>query len=350
MRAQQAIELLQKLIATPSISRHEKEAADLLCNTIKTLGYNPKRLGDNVYILPEKPDEKLPYIMLNSHIDTVKPVNGWTKEPFSPTIEGDKLYGLGSNDAGASLVAMLAAYCQLSAKPQPYNLIFLATAGEEVVYEHGMRAMIPKLPTLNLVVVGEPTHMQMAIAEKGLMVVDCTATGESGHAARNEGKNALYLALDDINWFRNFQFPNASPTLGPVKMSVTMINAGTQHNVVPDSCHFVVDIRSTDLYSNLEILETIRCNIHSNAIPRSTNLKASAIPLSHPIVQRGTAIGLSTYGSPTMSDQVHIPYPSIKIGVGDSARSHTANEYILLSEITQGINTYVQLLDQLTGV
>jgi acetylornithine deacetylase len=292
-------------------------------------------------------DKQKPTVLLNSHIDTVKPVSAWTKDPFNPETDGDILYGLGSNDAGASVVSLLHAFLVLTQKPQPYNLVFVASAEEEVSGKGGIESVLTELPDIAFAVVGEPTEMHPAIAEKGLMVLDCTAHGKSGHAARNEGDNAIYKVVSDIEWFQTYHFPKSSELLGDVKMSVTMIQAGTQHNVVPDKCTFVVDIRSNEQYSNKEIFEIISSKIQSEVKARSFRLNSSRIDLKHPFVERTTMIGKTPYGSPTLSDQALMPFPSVKIGPGKSSRSHTADEYIRLSEIREAIELYVRLLDGL---
>jgi acetylornithine deacetylase len=307
-------------------------------------GFSPVRKENNVWALSFISD-KLPTILLDSHHDTVKPVSSWTLDPFQPIEKDGKLYGLGSNDAGASLVSLLMTFLHYAKQPdRPYNLVFSASAEEEVSGKRGMEIIVPELGKIDLAIAGEPTKMQMAIAEKGLMVLDCTAHGKSGHAAREEGENAIYKAIADIERIRNYRFGKTSDILGPVKMSVTLINAGTQHNVVPDACTFVVDVRTNEHYSNQQACEIITELIGSDVAPRSFRLNSSGILVEHPIVQRGISIGLNYYGSPTTSDQAVIPYPSIKIGPGDSARSHTADEYILISEIEEGFRIYVDLL------
>ncbi len=341
------LSLLQQLIATPSVSREEDKAADLLERYIEAEGYIASRLGNNVWTMGPGFDPARPTLLLNSHIDTVKPVTGWTRDPFTPVLEGDRLYGLGSNDAGASLVTLLHTFFYLAARPQPYNLVFAASAEEEVSGEGGMRRLIHELPKIDFAIVGEPTGMRLAVAEKGLMVLDCTAHGRAGHAARNEGDNAIYRAMPAVEWFRTYEFPRRSPLLGAVKMSVTLIQAGTQHNVVPDRCTFTVDIRSNELYSNEEILQTVRDHVPCEVQPRSTRLNSSRTPLDHPLVHRAQAMGMELFGSPTLSDQSLMPFPSAKIGPGDSARSHTADEYIRPEEITRALDTYKQLLDGL---
>ena len=340
----EATELLKKLIRIPSISREEGLCADLIENYIAENGYTVSRLKNNVWTIASGFDGNRPTLLLNSHIDTVKPVDGWTFDPFIPTEKDGKIYGLGSNDAGASVVALLHTFFLLSQENQPYNLIFSATAEEELSGKDGIELLLKELPKIDFAIVGEPTNMQLAVAEKGLMVLDCTAHGKAGHAARNEGENAIYKALADIEWFRNYRFPNVSEFLGEVKMSVTQINAGTQHNVVPDRCTFVVDIRSNELYSNEDILEEIKKHISCDAVPRSTRLSSSATPLNHPIIVKAKETGREIYGSPTLSDQALMPFPSVKIGPGKSSRSHTADEFVEIKEIEQGIKTYFQLL------
>ena len=342
-----AIALLQQLIAIPSFSREEKAAADFLERFIEINGFVVSRKENNIWMLSPGFDSSRPTILLNSHIDTVKPVDGWVRDPFSPMIENNKLFGLGSNDAGASVVSLLQTFFFLTRKQQSYNLIFAASAEEEVSGKNGLETLLKELPKIDFAIVGEPTNMQLAVAEKGLMVLDCTSTGKAGHAARNEGENAIYKALQDIEWFRTFEFQKQTHLLGPVKMTVTQINAGTQHNVVPNKCEFVVDVRSNEMYSNEEILEEIRKNVTCEVQPRSTRLSSTATPLEHSIVKRGLEMNLAVYGSPTLSDQALMPFPSLKIGPGDSARSHSADEYILITEIGEGIETYIQLLDGL---
>lgn len=342
-----SVELLQKMISIPSFSREEKDIADYLEGYIRSLGYNPERIGNNLYIKSKNFDDARPTILLNSHIDTVKPVSGWVKDPFTPIIDGEKLYGLGSNDAGASVVSLLHAFIKLDENPQFYNMIFLASCEEEISGKGGAELALQHIPKPVFAIVGEPTNMNAAIAEKGLMVLDCTVYGQSGHAARNEGDNAIYKAMKDIEWFRTYEFPDVSDLLGAVKMSVTMINSGTQHNVVPDKCEFVVDVRSNERYSNEQILALIERHTNCDVKPRSLRLNSSSIPIENPFVQRSLMIGKEAYGSPTLSDQALMNFPSVKMGPGDSARSHTADEYILLSEIREALEYYVKLLDGL---
>ena len=343
----EAITLLSSLVSIPSVSREEEQVADFLQNYMERSGIMTGRSGNNIWCVSPMFDTKKPTILLNSHIDTVKPVNGWRKQPFTAKMEDGKLYGLGSNDAGASVVSLFEVYRYLSATEQAYNLIFLASCEEEVSGKNGIESVLPQLPPIALGVVGEPTEMHPAIAEKGLMVLDVTAHGKAGHAARNEGENAIYKALDDIQWFRNYRFPKESSFLGPVKMSVTQVNAGTQHNVVPDICTFVVDIRSNECYSNEELFQEICSHIQSEAKARSFRLNSSHIDAEHPFVKRAVELGRTPFGSPTLSDQALMHFPSVKIGPGKSSRSHTADEYIRVSEIEEAIGIYIKILDGL---
>ena len=345
----QAVGLLKILISTPSVSREESEAADRLQSymerSIPFQGTVHRHLN-TIWCIAPGYDESRPTLLLDAHIDTVKPVAAWTKSPFTPVVEDDCLYGLGSNDDGGSLVAMLHAFYKLAQTEQAYNLIFLASAEEEVSGKNGIESVLPMLPPISCAIIGEPTGMNPAIAEKGLMVLDCTAKGKSGHAARNEGINAIYEALPDIEWFRTYTFPKVSPLLGPVKMSVTQINAGTQHNVVPDTCKYVVDVRSNECYSNKEIADIISANVKSEATPRSLRLNSSSIAPEHPLVRRMVELGRTPFGSPTLSNQALISgVPCLKLGPGESSRSHTANEFIKISEIREGIELYIKLLD-----
>jgi acetylornithine deacetylase len=342
------INLLRSLISVSSLSRNEQEAAQIIRNFFTELGIPYSIQVNNTWVKNKFWKDGLPVILLNSHIDTVKPASGYTRNPFSADIEDGILYGLGSNDAGGALVTLLAVFVHFyETENLPFNLIYAASAEEEISGTNGLESILPELGKLDLAIVGEPTKMQMAIAEKGLMVLDCTSHGKSGHAAREEGENAIYKAIADIEKIRGYKFEKVSHVLGAVKMSVTVINAGTQHNVVPDQCSFVVDVRTNEYYSNQRAFKIISELVDSDVVPRSLRLNSSGIPVTHPIVQRGIALGLSYYGSPTTSDQAVIPYPSIKIGPGDSARSHTANEYILVSEIEEGFNIYIDLLTNL---
>ena len=344
----EAITLLSALISIPSISREEDKVADFLQNYIEESGIMTGRSGNNIWCISPMFDIKKPTILLNSHIDTVKPVHGWRKQPFTAKMENGKLYGLGSNDAGASVVSLFQAYRHLSATTQAYNLIFLASCEEEVSGKDGIESVLPQLPPIALGIVGEPTEMHPAVAEKGLMVLDVCAHGKAGHAARDEGENAIYKALDDIQWFRNHRFPKESSMLGPVKTSVTQVNAGTQHNVIPDQCTFVVDIRSNECYSNEELFQEICAQIKSEAKARSFRLNSSHIDMEHPFVKRAKELGRTPFGSPTLSDQALMKFPSVKIGPGKSSRSHTADEYILTAEIEEAIGLYIEMLDGLT--
>ena len=344
-----AIDLLKGMIAIPSISREESEVADYLFAAWQAEGHKVYRKGNNLWMITPNYDETKKTLLLNAHIDTVKPTDNWTADPFTPILsdDGERLYGLGSNDDGASLVSLYTTYTTLASTPQAYNLIFVASAEEEISGRQGIECVLPELPPISFAVVGEPTGMQPAIAEKGLMVIDCKSIGKSGHAARNEGVNAIMEAMKDIAWFDKHRFPLKSELLGEVKMSVTIIHAGTQHNVVPATCDFTVDIRSNELYTNEALFEQIKESVSCEVKARSFRLNSSSIPSSHPFVQRAILMGKTPFGSPTMSDQALMPFPTVKIGPGDSARSHTADEYIRLSEIQEAIALYVRLLDRL---
>lgn len=348
----EAIDLLCRLIAVPSVSRDEKGTADIIERWLTEKGAAPRRIHNCVWAVADGFDSSRPTLLLNSHHDTVKPASSWTRDPFHPEIEDGKLYGLGSNDAGASLVALATVFLRLRTAPLSYNLVLALTAEEEVMGEHGMRAMLPELEKegirVDMALVGEPTGMQPAVAERGLIVLDCTAHGITGHAARNEGVNALYKAIDDINRLRNFTFPKVSPTLGPVKITVTQIEAGRQHNVIPDECRFVADVRTTDAYSNEETAAIISEIIESEAKARSYRVRASVIAENHPLVRAAVALGRTPFVSPTTSDMALMPFPSLKMGPGESARSHSANEFIRPDEIAEAIELYTQLLQNLT--
>ncbi|WP_019987767.1 M20 family metallo-hydrolase [Rudanella lutea] len=345
-----AISLLKQLIATPSFSREEDKTALLIEQFLTDQSIPFRRKKNNLWAYNQYFDPAKPTLLLNSHHDTVKPNPSWTLDPFEPLVQDEKLYGLGSNDAGGCLVSLLATFCYFYDRSDlQYNMVMAATAEEEISGREGLEMIVDDLPPISFAIVGEPTEMQLAVAEKGLLVIDCTAHGRSGHAARNEGENAIYKAIQDINWLTTYQFPKVSPTLGPIKMSVTIINAGTQHNVVPDACTFTVDIRVTEQYTLEEIIETIRQHISSEVKPRSIRLKPSSIPVEHPIVQAGLAMGRTTYGSPTTSDQALLNCPSLKCGPGHSGRSHTANEFIYLREIEQGVKGYIAMLEQVVS-
>ncbi|MFC6224603.1 M20 family metallo-hydrolase [Hymenobacter artigasi] len=340
----EAVDLLIRLIKTPSFSREEAGTATLIQEFLLAHGVVAKRQQNNVWAVSAHFDASKPTVLLNSHHDTVKPGAGWTADPFGAVLDGDKLTGLGSNDAGASAVSLLATFLYFQNKSNAFNLICAITAEEEISGANGIRSVLPELGKIDLGIVGEPTGMNLAIAEKGLIVLDCTAHGKTGHAAREEGENALYKALDDIQWLRGFQFPDVSPLLGPVKMTVTQISAGTQHNVVPDRCQFVIDVRTNELYQNPKIIDFLREKLQSEIVPRSTHLNSSCINENHPLIQKGLAMVKTTYGSPTLSDQSMMPFETLKMGPGESARSHTPDEFILVSEIRAGIRDYIELL------
>lgn len=345
-----AIDMLKEMISIPSFSREENEVADRIMNILYSYGLEPKRHGNNLWCVAPNFDQDRPTILLNSHIDTVKPVLGWTRPPFSPNEEEGRIFGLGSNDAGASVVALTATFRHLYNQERLYNLILLLSCEEEVSGKNGLESVLPLLPHIDVTIVGEPTEMQPAIAEKGLMVLDGEIQGVSGHAARNEGINAIYRAMEVVNTLKNLNFEKESPTLGPIKITVSQIEAGTQHNVVPDRCHIVVDIRTTDAYSNLETLELIRKAVSyewCTLTPRSTRLNPSGISIKHPLVKRLITLGCNPFGSPTLSDQALMPFPSLKLGPGNSSRSHTADEFIYVDEIRNAIHTYTTILTNL---
>lgn len=351
-----AVSLLQQLIATPSVSRDESRAADVLCQAMEQYGLRWQREGNNVWTIDKDWDERRSTILLNAHIDTVKPVATWSRDPFCPTIEGDRLYGLGANDCGGGLVSLLQVFRLFTTnRPQKsvltsYNFVFLASAEEEVSGKDGIVRALPLLPAIDLAIVGEPTGMQPAVAEKGLMVVDGYSHGVSGHAARDEGVNAIYEALDDLCFLRQYHFERISPLLGPTKMQVTQVESGTQHNVVPDVLHFVIDIRTNELYTNEEVLEFLQSHTKSELRARSTRLHSSHIPLDHPMVECCRELGMQPFGSPTLSDQALMPFTSMKLGPGQSARSHSADEFICLSEIEHAIDMYSRLLTRFTSI
>ena len=340
-----AVQLLKKLIATPSVSRNEKDAADIMEQTIRSYGFEPQREANNLWIIDPHYDESRPTLLLNAHIDTVKPVASWSRDPFSPDVEDGVLYGLGSNDCGGGLCSLLQIFRMLTEKPQSYNLIYLASAEEEVSGKDGITRALPLLPHIDLAIVGEPTGMNPAVAEKGLMVLDVIAHGKSGHAARNEGVNAIYEALDDMRWIRDYKFEKVSEFLGPTKMTLTVVNAGTQHNVIPDKCTMLVDIRTNEFYDNEEVYEFIRQHLKSEVKAHSFRLKSSRIDPEHPLIRKCVAMGMKPFGSPTLSDQALMHFPSFKLGPGESSRSHSANEFIRISEIRDAIAKYETLLD-----
>lgn len=345
----EAVELLKKLIATPSISREENETAGIIGHFLQKHGILFERTGNNIYTKNKYYDDSKPSILLNSHHDTVKPNKGYTLDPFSPIEKDGKLFGLGSNDAGGCLVSLIATFRHFYHHENlGYNLVLAASAEEEISGLNGIEAIIPHLGNIDFGIVGEPTQMEMAVAERGLMVIDCTAEGRAGHAARNEGENALYKALDDIDWIRRHKFEKVSPLLGESRMTVTVIGTDNQqHNVVPPQCRFVIDARVNELYTFEEILDTLQANLKSQFKPRSTRMKPTSIPLDHPLIQAGIAMGKGYYGSPTTSDKALMPFTTLKMGPGDSARSHTADEFIYVGEIRDGIATYIELLNRI---
>ncbi len=354
----EAVELLQSLIAVKSFSREEDATADIWEKWLRDHGAeNVSRFHNNVFAVGTGYDPFRPTLMLNSHHDTVRPAPSYTRDPFDASIENGRIYGLGSNDAGGSGVALATTFLKLRHRTDlPFNLIFAITAAEEVMGEHGMRAFLPHLTQLgitpDMVIVGEPTGMKAAVAERGLLVFDAVTEGKSGHAARNEGINAIYRAIEDIDRLRSFTTPEVSETLGPIKVSVTMISAGTQHNVVPDRCEWVVDVRTTDAYTNEETVGLIRNAVKwSELTPRSTRVHASVIPAEHPLVEAAKALGIDTFISPTTSDMALMHgIDSLKIGPGESARSHTADEYIEIKEIEEAIRLYPHLIETAAGL
>lgn len=345
-----AVSLLKSLIATPSFSKEEEGTAKIIEEFLNSRDVETHRKGNNVWAYNRYFDGSKPTVLLNSHHDTVKTNPAYTRDPFSPEVADGKLYGLGSNDAGGCLVSLIATF--LYFYPQEglaYNVCLAATAEEEISGINGLESILPDLGELDFGIVGEPTLMNLAIAERGLMVLDCAVHGKAGHAAREEGENAIYKALKDIEWFQNYRFAKVSDLFGPLKMSVTIINAGSQHNVVPALCTFTVDVRVTDAYTNEEVLKIIKTNVDCDVKPRSTRLKPSSIDKSHPIVVSGLALGRTTYGSPTTSDQALLSIPSVKLGPGDSARSHMADEYVFVDEILEGIRLYIEMLKPVIG-
>lgn len=344
-----AISLLKELIATPSFSKEEDETAGIICRFIGTKGIEHSRVGNNVYALNKYYDANKPSILLNSHHDTVKPNKGYSFDPFSPFEKEGKLFGLGSNDAGGCLVSLLATFLYFyDQKNLDHNVVFAASAEEEISGVNGIELVLPYLGNLDYGIVGEPTQLEMAVAERGLMVIDCVAEGRSGHAARNEGENALYKAVDDINWIRNYKFEKVSPLLGESRLTATVIaTENVQHNVVPSQCKFVIDVRVNELYTFEEVLDALQKNLKSKFKPRTTRMKSTSIPLDHPLVKAGIKLGRGYYGSPTTSDKALMPFPTLKMGPGDSARSHTADEYIYIDEIKEGIDTYIRLVNEL---
>lgn len=345
---QEAVALLKQLVATPSFSKEEGETASLIGKFFADKGIPAARVGNNIYAQNKHFNAARPTILLNSHHDTVKPNPQYTRDPFRPDVEEGKLYGLGSNDAGGCLVSLVATFLHFYERENlQYNLVIAATAEEEISGTGGIEYTLPYLPAIDCAIVGEPTLMQMAVAERGLMVLDCSSYGKAGHAARNEGDNAIYHALNDIEWFRSYHFEKVSDLLGPTKMNVTVIHTENKaHNVVPAVCEFVVDTRINELYSFEEVLDIVKAHVNCEVKPRSTRLRSTSIALDHPLVKAGLALGSGYYGSPTTSDKALMPFPSLKMGPGDSARSHSANEYIYTEEISKGIEGYIRLLNQ----
>ena len=342
-----ALQLLQQLISIPSFSKEEDKTADVIENFLQSKIIITNRLLNNVWCTNKYFDESKPTILLNSHHDTVKPNKQYTRDPFKADIEDGKLCGLGSNDAGGCLVSLIATFIHYYHKQNlQYNLVLAATAEEEISGKNGIELLLPNLPNIDCAIVGEPTLLNMAVAEKGLLVLDCTAYGKAGHAAREEGENAIYKAIKDIEWFRNYKFDKVSDLLGPNKMSVTIINAGSQHNVVPSQCSFTVDIRVNELYDFDEVLSIIKQNILSEVVPRSLRLRSTNIALDHPLVKAGLQLNRTYYGSPTTSDKALMHFPALKLGPGDSARSHSADEFIYVDEIKNGIELYIHLLNK----
>ena len=346
--SQEAIELLKKLISKQSFSGEENETALLIMQWFSSHEIKFESDKHNVWAKNKYFDNSKKTILLNSHHDTVKPNKGYTRNPLSPDVEDGKLFGLGSNDAGGCLVSLLATFTYFyNREDLKYNFVIVASAEEENSGPNGLNSMLKIIPEIDFAIVGEPTLMQLAIAEKGLMVLNCEAKGTSGHAAHGIADNAIYNAIEDINWLQTFEFPKTSETLGKVKMTVTQIEAGHQHNVIPATCNYVVDVRVTDAYSNQEVFEIIQSNVKSEVCPRSLRLNSSSIPKEHPIVQAGIKLGRETYGSPTLSDQAVLSCPSLKLGPGQSLRSHTADEFIYLNEIEEGVQLYIKILEEI---
>lgn len=347
-RTNEAIALLQQLIGIPSFSKEEDKTADLLEKFLAQHGANPQRKGNNVWAVGKYFDAAKPTLLLNSHHDTVKPNTGYTRDPFKATVEDGKVYGLGSNDAGGCVVSLAAAFLLLHGRAGlRYNLVLALTAEEEISGLYGIELVFPELPPITCAIVGEPTLMDVALSEKGLMVLDCVAHGRAGHAAREEGDNAIYRAMKDIAWIQSYSFPRVSETLGAVKLSVTVISAGQAHNQVPAECRFTIDVRVTDAYTLEEVLDIIRTNLTSTVTPRSLRLRPSGIAAGHPLVVTAKNLGKNLYGSPTTSDRALIPVPSVKMGPGDSGRSHSADEFIYVKEIEEGIAGYVEFVERL---
>ena len=344
-----AVGLLKQLISTPSFSKEENDTAQIICDFFDLHGVSFARVGNNIYAKNKYYDAAKPSILLNSHHDTVLPNKGYTIDPFTPVVKAGKLYGLGSNDAGGCLVSLIACFLHFYERQNNrHNVVFAASAEEEISGVNGIELVLPYLGHIDFGIVGEPTKLEMAVAERGLMVIDCIAHGKAGHAARKEGENALYKAIDDINWIRDYQFNKVSDLLGESRLTVTVIDTeNKQHNVVPSQCRFVIDVRVNELYSFDEILDALKDNLKSQFKPRTTRMKSTSIALNHPLVKAGINLGKGYYGSPTTSDKALMPFPTLKMGPGDSARSHTADEFIYLTEIEEGIETYIKMVEQI---
>jgi len=343
-----AVSLLKKLISTPSFSKEEDNTAGIIDNFLDSKGITAYSYLNNIWAKNKYFDENKPAIILNSHHDTVKPNKAYTLDPFTPIEKDEKLYGLGSNDAGGCLVSLIATFIHYYKQEHlKYNLVIAASAEEEISGHNGIEILLPRLPKIDFGIVGEPTRMNMAVAEKGLLVLDCTTYGRAGHAAREEGENAIYKALKDIEWFGTYKYDKVSDLLGPMKMSVTIINAGSQHNVVPHECRFTVDVRVSELYTFEEVLGIIKSNVSCDVQPRSSRLRSTSIALDHPLIKAGVELGRTYYGSPTTSDKALMNFPTLKMGPGDSARSHIADEFIYTDEIRNGIELYIKLLDKI---
>ena len=342
---QEAIALLKALIETPSFSSEEDQTALLIENWFTQNDIPFERENNNIWAYNKYFEKEKPTLLLNSHHDTVKPNQGYTNNPFEAIVEDGKLFGLGSNDAGGCLVSLIATFTHFYATENlPYNIVMVASAEEESSGKKGLNSVLKNLPQLDCAIIGEPTLMQLAVAEKGLLVLDVVVKGTASHAAHNNPDNPIYKAMPVIEWFKTYQFEKISEVLGPVKMTVTQVNAGAQHNVVPSECHLVVDVRVNDCYNNVQILETIRQNVNVQITPRSMHMNASSIPVSHGLVQAGIALGRTTYGSPTLSDQSVLYCKSLKLGPGESLRSHSANEFIFINEIEEGVDLYIKIL------
>ena len=348
LRSERVVALLKEMIRRPSHTGEEDAVADLLVEHLRKGGVEPKRLYNNVYAYADGYNPERETLMLNSHIDTVRPVASYTRDPYSPEEKDDRIYGLGSNDAGASVAALVETFLAWAHKPLPFNLMLAISAEEERGGERGIRALLPAIDKVDMAIVGEPTDMQAAIGERGLVVLDCKAHGKSGHAAHNEGVNAIYTAIKDIERLQNLKFEKVSSLLGDIRISTTMISAGTQHNIIPDSCSFVVDVRTTDAYTNEEVVEIIANALSSDVSPRSTRIRASAISEEHPLAQTATLAGRKLFVSHTSSDMSRMPFPTLKMGIGDTHRSHSADEYVLRSEIIEGVSIYEDYLTQFT--